>query len=88
MTKSPAFSIRTAVMALAVFGFGDRSTGYVVENVVLHLGVASLVYALVWQLARRVWPATVAALLVAAGRGELEALPPLDAATLERPSQP
>jgi hypothetical protein len=41
----------------AVFGFGDRSTGYVVENVALHATIACLVYALVWTVARRRWPA-------------------------------
>lgn len=49
----------------AVFGFGDRSTGYVVENVALHATIACLVYALVWTVARRRWPATVAGLLFA-----------------------
>src|SRR5258706_7349142 len=49
----------------AVFGFGDRSTGYVVENVALHATIACLVYALVWTVARRRWQATVAGLVFA-----------------------
>jgi hypothetical protein len=49
----------------AVLGHGDRAFGYVVENVALHAGCAALVYALVWHLVRRRWPATVAALLFA-----------------------
>lgn len=47
----------------AVLGYGDRAHGYVIENVVLHATTACIVYALVWSIARRVWPATVAALL-------------------------
>src|SRR5262245_43097911 len=49
----------------AVLGHGDRAFGYVVENVALHAGGAVLVYALVWHLVRRQWPATAAALLFA-----------------------
>jgi len=49
----------------AVLGHGDRASGYVIENVALHAVCAGLVYALVWHLARRPWPATVAALLFA-----------------------
>jgi protein O-mannosyl-transferase len=49
----------------AVLGHGDRAFGYVVENVALHAGCAVLVYALVWHLVRRQWPATAAALLFA-----------------------
>src|SRR5262249_39462106 len=37
--------------------------GYVVENVVLHVACALLLYALVWRTARRPWAALVAALL-------------------------
>lgn len=48
-----------------VLGYGNRATGYVVENVLLHLVCAGLVYALVWTLVRRRWAATVAALLFA-----------------------
>jgi pentatricopeptide repeat protein len=48
-----------------VLGYGDRALGYAVENVALHAGCAMLVYALVWHLVRRRWPATVAALLFA-----------------------
>ena len=47
----------------ALLGHGDRATGYIVENIALHCTCAVLVYALVWQLAGRVWPATAAALL-------------------------
>jgi tetratricopeptide (TPR) repeat protein len=47
----------------AVLGHGARATGYIVENIALHCTCAVLLYALVWQLAGRVWPATVAALL-------------------------
>src|SRR5688572_18762885 len=47
----------------AILGHGDRAFGYVVENVALHAICAVLVYALVWHLARRQWPAIVAALL-------------------------
>jgi tetratricopeptide (TPR) repeat protein len=47
----------------AVLGHGDRAFGYVVENVALHAACAVLVYALVWRLVRRQWPALVAALL-------------------------
>jgi hypothetical protein len=48
-----------------VLGHGDAAFGYVVENVALHAICAMLVYALVWQAARRRWAATVAALLFA-----------------------
>jgi tetratricopeptide (TPR) repeat protein len=48
-----------------LLGHGDVAFGYVVENVALHALCAVLVYALVWQAARRRWAATVAALLFA-----------------------
>ena len=49
----------------AVLGYGDQAFGYVIENIVLHVACAMLVYALLWHLARRRWPATVAALVFA-----------------------
>jgi tetratricopeptide (TPR) repeat protein len=49
----------------AVLGHGDRATGYVVENVLLHAMNAALVYLLVWRLGRRASAATAAALLFA-----------------------
>jgi len=47
----------------AFVGHGGRAAGYVVENVVLHVACALLLYALVWRAARRPWAALVAALL-------------------------
>jgi tetratricopeptide (TPR) repeat protein len=47
----------------AFVGHGGRAAGYVVENVVLHVACALLLYALVWRTARRPWAALVAALL-------------------------
>ncbi len=49
----------------AVLGHAEHAAPYVVENVALHCACAALVYALVWRLGRRVWAATVAALLFA-----------------------
>jgi tetratricopeptide (TPR) repeat protein len=49
----------------AVLGYGDQAFGYVIENIALHGACAVLVYALLWHLARRRWPATVAALVFA-----------------------
>ena len=46
-----------------VLGHGTRPFGYHAENVLMHLLCVALVYALVWHLARRTWPAAVAAAL-------------------------
>jgi tetratricopeptide (TPR) repeat protein len=47
----------------AVLGNAGGPFGYHALNLLLHLGCASLVYALVWRLERRQWPALVAAML-------------------------
>ena len=47
----------------AIVGHGDRPAGYIAENILLHFLCAALVYALVWQLLGRLWPAAVAAAL-------------------------
>src|SRR6185503_5189362 len=44
----------------AVLGYGTNALGYHVENVLLHLACAALVYGLVWRLVGRLWPALVA----------------------------
>jgi tetratricopeptide (TPR) repeat protein len=56
-------TVLTYLVDWTVLGHADRAVGYVAENVGLHLACAALVYALVWRLARRRWPATVAALI-------------------------
>ena len=58
-------TILTFLVDRAVLGYGDLASGYVIENVILHITCAVLVYALMWHLARRRWPATVAALVFA-----------------------
>ena len=47
----------------AILGNADRPLGYHAVNLGLHLACVGLVYALVWQLVRRRWPAVVAAAL-------------------------
>jgi tetratricopeptide (TPR) repeat protein len=47
----------------AVLGNADRPFGYHAVNLLLHMGCTALVYALVWHLARRGWPALAAATL-------------------------
>jgi protein O-mannosyl-transferase len=46
-----------------VLGNADRPLGYHVVNLLLHVACVGLVYALVWHLVRRRWPAVVAAAL-------------------------
>jgi tetratricopeptide (TPR) repeat protein len=57
------FTTLTYLVDYAVLGHADRPFGYHAANLGLHLACVALVYALVWELVRRTWPAAVAAAL-------------------------
>jgi tetratricopeptide (TPR) repeat protein len=53
-------TVLTYLVDYAVFGYGTNALGYHLENVLLHVACAALVYGLVWRLVGRLWPAVVA----------------------------
>jgi hypothetical protein len=56
--------LETPVGTVRAFGpHGPRPIGYVLENIVLHVVNTTLVYALVFHLVGRIWPAAVAGAL-------------------------